>query len=150
MEVLSNDRRYIFPCKRWLAEDEDDHQIVRDLHCSNFDDFAPKSEDFFFNHPSKLIESFISVTSKRNAKYHVTVNVSDRHNAGSFGDLLIWMIDDAGSKTKRILLSKRFGRKQKLEEGGSSTFQIEAKYLPQIKKIILGMKGFIEKVFFKI
>lgn len=30
MQSMGSKTRYLFPCKRWLAEDEDDKEIVRE------------------------------------------------------------------------------------------------------------------------
>ena len=31
MQSMGSKTRYVFPCKRWLAEDEDDKETVREL-----------------------------------------------------------------------------------------------------------------------
>merc|ERR1739838_826753 len=88
VQDTSTDRKYNFPCSRWLAEDEDDKQIIRDLSCSN------------------LPEEKKSVSTKRRTTYHVSVVTSDKRDADSYGDAWIVIHDDAGNKTKKIRLAK--------------------------------------------
>ena len=31
MESVATNEKYVFPCDRWLADDEDDYSVVREL-----------------------------------------------------------------------------------------------------------------------
>ncbi len=42
MENMMTGKRYIFPCKRWLATDEDDGEIVREIPAEGEDIKRPQ------------------------------------------------------------------------------------------------------------
>ena len=43
MENMATKNRYVFPCKRWLATDEDDGSILREMAAEGEDIRKPES-----------------------------------------------------------------------------------------------------------
>ena len=49
MENMATKKKYLFVCGRWLADDEDDHQIIREI--------AAEGETIKKPEPSKINDS---------------------------------------------------------------------------------------------
>ena len=132
-ENMLTKERYVFRCNRWLAKDEDDHQIVRELPAD-----GPSIKK-----PLPLV------------KYQVDVQTGDKSGAGTDANVFINIFGDYGDTGDRIL-DKSTTHKNKFERKNLDTFFIEAVKLRKIRKIIIGHDGknpgagwFLDKVFIR-
>ncbi|XP_019387226.1 PREDICTED: lipoxygenase homology domain-containing protein 1 [Crocodylus porosus] len=129
---LNASTTYYFPCQRWLAVEEDDGQIVREL--------VPVAEAFVKKDVSSEDQSPTSLGLEQKAKsttYIVRVRTGDRKHSGTDANVFIILYgtkDDTGIMSLKA--SKTY--KNKFERGQIDEFTLEAVDLGQLKKIKIG------------
>ena len=57
------EEQYVFPCERWLAKDEDDGSLLRELSCSNNPTAAASKESLAV--AGKIVIAIMLVTKKQ-------------------------------------------------------------------------------------
>lgn len=133
MENLHTQRRYLFRCNRWLARDEDDGEIVRELPAEGAD-----------------IEKPLPVV-----KYTVQVQTGNKRSAGTDANVFVNIFGQLGDTGERTLWKSQ-SNANKFERGSLDVFSIEAVRLKKLSKIRIGHDGkgagagwFLEKVVIK-
>lgn len=118
MENLDTKERYYFICKRWLAKDEDDGEIVREL----------PAEGDSIKKPLSLV------------KYIVEVHTGNKSGGGTNSDVFLNIFGEYGDTGERWL-KKSETNKDKFERNKVDIFKIEAVTLKALKKIRIGHNG---------
>ncbi|GCB79511.1 hypothetical protein scyTo_0020217, partial [Scyliorhinus torazame] len=127
-----NDTTYFFPCERWLAVDEDDGQIAREL--------VPVDEAFLRKDSNRDEQSQATLGLEQKAQsttYTVRVKTGEKKNAGTDANVFVILFgekDDTG--TVNLKASK--SNKNKFEKGNIDEFTIEAVDIGALKKIRIG------------
>ncbi|KAJ7335182.1 hypothetical protein JRQ81_013123, partial [Phrynocephalus forsythii] len=122
---------YYFPCQRWLAVEEDDGQIAREL--------VPVDEAFVLKDPSSG-GSLATLGLEQKAKsttFTVTVRTGDKKHAGTDANVFIVLYgtkDDTGT----IYLKASKTNKNKYERDQTDIFTVECVDLGDLKKIKIG------------
>ncbi|EDQ93112.1 uncharacterized protein MONBRDRAFT_31037 [Monosiga brevicollis MX1] len=100
---------YRFECNRWLAKDEDDGQISRELTCNGDSSWGLKS-------------------------YKLTIFTGDKRNAGTSANVFCKLVGERGASDNVILenSSKNFQRDR------TDIFTVEASDLGSLRHIVLG------------
>ncbi|KAI4894673.1 hypothetical protein NFI96_015585 [Prochilodus magdalenae] len=111
--VPNHGTHYMFPCHRWLSEDEADGKTEVEIY------------------PSEILD----VEELKN--YEITVVTGDVWAAGTNANVFIQIFGDQG-KTEVLTLKSRSNN---FERGTSDIFKIEAKNVGQIFKIRIGHDG---------
>ncbi|CAN9504554.1 unnamed protein product [Ophioblennius macclurei] len=134
VEILDNkdDTMYFFPCKRWLATDEDDGQLAREL--------VPVDEAFMKRGDDDEDDSEATLGLEQKAMsttYTVRIKTGDKKYAGT--DANVFMIlygtkDDTGW----INLKASKTHKNKFERGMTDEFIVEAVDIGPLKKLQIG------------
>nr|CAB3263471.1 lipoxygenase homology domain-containing protein 1-like [Phallusia mammillata] len=119
IEVMEGDRKFMFPCNRWLADDEDDKQIIRELTCINAN-----------------IQDTASTGGRQ--MYTVTFSTSDRREAAPSGDAWIVFHGKTGAKSKKLRIDNG-GKRRNLVRGQKSSFKLESKDVGPIQQITIGL-----------
>lgn len=119
IENIDTKERYYFICNRWLATDEDDNQIVREL---------PAENDELIKRPLPVV------------KYTVEVTTGDKKFAGTNANVFLNIFGEMGDTGDRAL-EKSETHKDKFERNQTDVFKIEAVTLKKIKKIRIGHDG---------
>ncbi|XP_053384453.1 lipoxygenase homology domain-containing protein 1-like isoform X6 [Mercenaria mercenaria] len=104
-----------FVCQRWLAEDQDDGLIEREITASG--------------------AQMLSTTS-----YHIHVKTGDVSGAGTDANVYL-IIYGAKGDTGQLMLRQSASFKNKFERGKTDVFKIEATDIGQIKRIKVGHDG---------
>ncbi|XP_030048769.1 lipoxygenase homology domain-containing protein 1 [Microcaecilia unicolor] len=125
---------YFFPCQRWLAVDEDDGQIVRQL--------VPVEEAFMKkdDEGSDEEQGLATLGLEQKAKsttYTVRVKTGDKKNSGTDANVFLILYgekDDTGF----INLKASKTNKNKFERGKTDVFTVEAVDIGELKKIKIG------------
>ncbi|XP_069736464.1 lipoxygenase homology domain-containing protein 1 [Phaenicophaeus curvirostris] len=123
---------YYFPCQRWLAVEEDDGQIVREL--------VPVDEAFVKKDSENDGQSLATLGLEQKAKsttYTVKVKTGDKKNAGTDANVFITLYgskDDTGT----VSLKASKINKNKFERGKVDEFTVESVDLGDLKKIKIG------------
>ncbi|KAK2819320.1 hypothetical protein Q5P01_024881 [Channa striata] len=128
-----DDTTYFFPCKRWLAVDEDDGQLARELVPVD-EAFMKKGED----DEDEDTEPTLGLEQKAmSTTYTVRIKTGDKKYAGT--DANVFMIlygtkDDTGI----INLKASKTHKNKFERGLVDEFTVEAVDIGPLKKLSIG------------
>jgi lipoxygenase homology domain-containing protein 1 len=105
-----------FECNRWLAKDEDDGLIVRELLAAGGSQFLDKTS------------------------YHVKIKTGDKVSAGTDADVHIKIYGEKGD-TGTVRLEYSDNTSNKFERGRVDDFKIENEDLGKIEKIKIGHNG---------
>ncbi|XP_045923575.1 lipoxygenase homology domain-containing protein 1-like [Micropterus dolomieu] len=134
VEIVDNkdDTTYFFPCKRWLAIDEDDGQLAREL--------VPVDEAFMKKGDDDEEDSEATLGLEQKAMsttYTIRIKTGDKKYAGT--DANVFMIlygtkDDTGI----INLKASKTHKNKFEQGMIDEFTVEAVDIGPLKKLRIG------------
>ncbi|CAK8676643.1 unnamed protein product [Clavelina lepadiformis] len=122
VEDCSTQQKYMFPCGRWLADDEDDKQTIRELICSN------------------ALETMSRPGSSQGREtYTVSVLTTDKRDAAPDGDAWIVLHGKSGAKSRKTKLDNGSGRRKTLGRGQLTEFKVESKDLITLQEITLGL-----------
>uniref|UniRef100_A0A8C4UPX1 Lipoxygenase homology domains 1 n=1 Tax=Falco tinnunculus TaxID=100819 RepID=A0A8C4UPX1_FALTI len=129
---LKESTTYYFPCQRWLAVEEDDGQIVREL--------VPVDEAFVKKDSENDGQSLATLGLEQKAKsttYTVKVKTGDKKNAGTDANVFIALY---GSKDDTGIVSLKASKinKNKFEHGKVDEFTVESVDIGDLKKIKIG------------
>uniref|UniRef100_A0A672U8Y0 Lipoxygenase homology PLAT domains 1 n=1 Tax=Strigops habroptila TaxID=2489341 RepID=A0A672U8Y0_STRHB len=129
---LKESTTYYFPCQRWLAVEEDDGQIVREL--------VPVDEAFVKKDSENEGQSLATLGLEQKAKsttYTVKVKTGDKKNAGTDANVFITLY---GSKDDTGIVSLKASKinKNKFERGKVDEFTVESVDIGDLKKIKIG------------
>lgn len=107
---------YPFLCNRWLASDEDDGQIVREIPVGD------------------------TATLLKTTSYHVGVKTGDIRGAGTDANVYLILFGDKAD-TGKLQLRQAENTKDKWERGRTDMFTLEAMDIGKVKKVIIGHDG---------
>ncbi|XP_063036774.1 lipoxygenase homology domain-containing protein 1 [Melospiza melodia melodia] len=129
---LKESTTYYFPCQRWLAVEEDDGQIAREL--------VPVDEAFVKKDSENEGQSPATLGLEQKAKsttYSVKVKTGDKKNAGTDANVFIILY---GSKDDTGIVSLKASKfnKNKFERGKVDEFTVESVDIGDLKKIKIG------------
>uniref|UniRef100_A0A8C8HBG1 PLAT domain-containing protein n=1 Tax=Oncorhynchus tshawytscha TaxID=74940 RepID=A0A8C8HBG1_ONCTS len=139
VEIVDNkdDTTYYFPCKRWLAIDEDDGQIARELVPVD-EAFMKKGEDDDDDDDEENSSATLGLEQKAmSTTFTMRVKTGDKKYAGTDANLfaiLYGMKDDTGI----IMLKASKLHKNKFEQAMIDEFTVEAVDIGTLKKIRIG------------
>uniref|UniRef100_A0A3B3ZLB7 PLAT domain-containing protein n=1 Tax=Periophthalmus magnuspinnatus TaxID=409849 RepID=A0A3B3ZLB7_9GOBI len=132
VEIIDNkDDTYFFPCKRWLAVDEDDGQLARELVPVD-EAFMKKGDD----DDEEDSEATLGLEQKMSTTYTVKIKTGDKKYAGT--DANVFMILYGTNDDTLINLKASKTHKNKFERGMTDEFTVEAVDLGPLKKIRIG------------
>ncbi|XP_048065057.1 lipoxygenase homology domain-containing protein 1 isoform X2 [Megalobrama amblycephala] len=126
-----DDTTYYFPCNRWLAVDEDDGQIARELVPVD-EAFMRKDEDEEESGATLGLEQKAMSTT-----YTLRIKTGEKKHAGTDANIfaiLYGEIDDTGI----INLKASKSHKNKFEKGMIDEFTVEAVDLGELQKLRIG------------
>ena len=133
LENMETKEHYFFHCNRWLAKDEDDRQIVREL----------PAEGEGIRKPLPIVN------------YTVEVHTGSKSGAGTNADVFLNIFGELGDTGDRPLEHSETNR-NKFERKQVDVFKIEAVTLKRLNKIRIGHNGkragdgwFLDKVVVK-
>ncbi|XP_062273857.1 lipoxygenase homology domain-containing protein 1 [Scomber scombrus] len=106
------DQTFRFPCDRWLAKNEDDGQIMRELACANND----------------------SIDLSDKTKYEIATTTAYTDDASTTENAWI-VLEGRKARSKEFVLENR---KNKFVCGATDTFEFSSKHVGEIAGICLG------------
>lgn len=118
LENIDTKERYVFVCNRWLAVDEDDGEIVREM----------PAESEHIKKPLPLVN------------YKVEVHTGNKSGAGTNADVFLNLFGEFGDTGERWLRKSQKNR-DKFEKNQVDVFNIEAVQLKHLNKIRIGHNG---------
>ncbi|GFR86808.1 lipoxygenase-like protein domain-containing protein 1 [Elysia marginata] len=124
MQDVDTGEMLVFPCRRWMSRDEDDHEICREMPAI------------------RKGEPHLPVI-----KYEVSVMTGDLWNAGTEANVYLTIYGDRGDSGVRQLYMAPGGTARSESGGGpfrkgqTSHFTVEAVSLGHLKRVIVGHDG---------
>ncbi|KAI5280037.1 Lipoxygenase-likey Domain-Containing Protein 1 [Manis pentadactyla] len=136
---VNNDITYCFPCQRWLAMEEDDGQLSRELLPVDESCVLPPSEDEEGggrgdNNP---LDNLALEQKDKSTTFSVTVKTGDKKNAGTDANVFITLFgtkDDTGM----TLLKSSKTNSDKFERDSIEIFTVETLDLGDLWKVRIG------------
>ncbi|CAH1787210.1 unnamed protein product [Owenia fusiformis] len=133
VEDPKSKKKWFFPCQRWLATDEDDGQIARDLVPV---DMSLKKK--LSRQDSMAIRKEIALETKAAmTTYHVYVTTSDIWGAGTDANVYVVLFGELDDTGQMFLKTSKTNR-DKFERKQTDEFIIEAVEIGDLKKIKIG------------
>lgn len=120
---------YTFPCKRWLAKDEDDGSVVREL-------IPQKVVEESVTEDGEVETKEINQETLELRKYKLHVFTGDVKGAGTDANVFVTIYGEYGDSGERQLL-KPETHSNKFERGNEDIFTLEAAELGNIFKLKL-------------
>ncbi|XP_053277048.1 lipoxygenase homology domain-containing protein 1 [Pleuronectes platessa] len=106
------DQTFRFPCDRWLAKNEDDGQIMRELACANND----------------------SIDLSDKTKYEIASTTANTDDASTTENAWI-ALEGRKARSKEFVLENK---KKKFLRGATDTFEFSSKHVGEIAGICIG------------
>ncbi|KAG8456825.1 hypothetical protein GDO86_002563 [Hymenochirus boettgeri] len=127
-----DDTKYFFPCQRWLAVDEDDGQIARQL--------VPVNEAFMKKEDDGEGQSLATLGLEQKAKsttYTVKIKTGDKKNSGTDANVFLILYGEKDDTGFMNLKSSKTN-KNKFERGQTDVFTVEAVDIGALTKLKIG------------
>ncbi|XP_054628770.1 lipoxygenase homology domain-containing protein 1 isoform X1 [Dunckerocampus dactyliophorus] len=106
------DQTFRFPCDRWLAKNEDDGQIIRELACANND--------------------LVDLSDK--TKYEIAITTANTEDASTKEN--VWLVlEGRKARSKEFVLENK---KNKFSCGATDTFEFSSKHVGELAGICIG------------
>uniref|UniRef100_A0A3Q3R3S5 PLAT domain-containing protein n=1 Tax=Monopterus albus TaxID=43700 RepID=A0A3Q3R3S5_MONAL len=122
-----DDTRYYFPCNRWLAVDEDDGQIAREL--------VPVDEAFM-RKDEEGTSATLGLEQKMSTTYTVKMKTGEKKYAGTDANVFAVLFGENDDTIINLKACKTY--KNKFEQGLINEFTVEAVDLGDLEKIRIG------------
>ncbi|KAJ8789660.1 hypothetical protein J1605_004897 [Eschrichtius robustus] len=135
---MNNEITYYFPCQRWLAVEEDDGQLSRELLPVDESYVLPPSEDEEVGGDDNNPLDHLALEQKdKSTTFSVTIKTGDKKNAGTDANVFITLFgtqDDTGM----TLLKSSKTNSDKFERDSIEIFTVETLDLGDLWKVRIG------------
>ncbi|XP_028335744.1 lipoxygenase homology domain-containing protein 1 [Physeter macrocephalus] len=134
---MNNEITYYFPCQRWLAVEEDDGQLSRELLPVDESYVLPPSEDEEGGGDDNPLDRLALEQKDKSTTFSVTIKTGDKKNAGTDANVFITLFgtqDDTGM----TLLKSSKTNSDKFERDSIEIFTVETLDLGDLWKVRIG------------
>uniref|UniRef100_A0A2I3LLT2 Lipoxygenase homology PLAT domains 1 n=1 Tax=Papio anubis TaxID=9555 RepID=A0A2I3LLT2_PAPAN len=134
---MNNEITYYFPCQRWLAVEEDDGQLSRELLPVDESYVLPQSEEGGGGGDNNLLDNLALEQKDKSTTFSVTIKTGVKKNAGTDANVFITLFgtqDDTGM----TLLKSSKTNSNKFERDSIEIFTVETLDLGDLWKVRLG------------
>ncbi|XP_004684062.1 PREDICTED: lipoxygenase homology domain-containing protein 1 [Condylura cristata] len=133
---VNDETTYYFPCQRWLAVEEDDGQLSRELLPVD-ESYVLPPEDEEGGADNNPLDSLALEQKDKSTTFSVTIKTGDKKNAGTDANVFITLFgtkDDTGM----TLLKSSKTNSDKFERDSIEIFTVEALGLGDLWKVRIG------------
>ncbi|XP_069906347.1 lipoxygenase homology domain-containing protein 1 isoform X3 [Oryctolagus cuniculus] len=134
---MNNETTYYFPCQRWLAVEEDDGQLSRELLPVDESYVLPSEDEEGGGGDSNPLDNLALEQKDKSTTFSVTVKTGDKKNAGTDANVFITLFgtqDDTGI----TLLKSSKTNSNKFERDSIEIFTVETLDLGDLWKVRIG------------
>ncbi|XP_040840655.1 lipoxygenase homology domain-containing protein 1 isoform X3 [Ochotona curzoniae] len=134
---VNNEITYYFPCQRWLAVEEDDGQLSRELLPVDESYVLPSEDEEGGGGNNNPLDNLALEQKDKSTTFSVTVKTGDKKNAGTDANVFITLFgtqDDTGI----TLLKSSKTNSDKFERDSIEIFTVEALDLGDLWKVRIG------------
>ncbi|XP_047553619.1 lipoxygenase homology domain-containing protein 1 isoform X2 [Lutra lutra] len=135
---MNNETTYYFPCQRWLAVEEDDGQLSRELLPVDESYVLPsENEDGGGGGDSNPLDSLALEQKDKSTTFSVTVKTGDKKNAGTDANVFITLFGTQDNTGMTLLKSSKTNS-DKFERDSIEIFTVETLDLGDLWKVRIG------------
>ncbi|XP_012498102.1 PREDICTED: lipoxygenase homology domain-containing protein 1 isoform X1 [Propithecus coquereli] len=134
---MKNEITYYFPCQRWLAVEEDDGQLSRELLPVDESYVLPSEDEEGGGGDNNPLDNLALEQKDKSTTFSVTIKTGDKKNAGTDANVFITLFgtqDDTGM----TLLKSSKTNSDKFERDSIEIFTVEALDLGDLWKVRIG------------
>uniref|UniRef100_G1M210 Lipoxygenase homology PLAT domains 1 n=1 Tax=Ailuropoda melanoleuca TaxID=9646 RepID=G1M210_AILME len=135
---VNNEITYCFPCQRWLAVEEDDGQLSRELLPVDESYVLPsEDEEGGGGGDSSPLDSLALEQKDKSTTFSVTVKTGDKKNAGTDANVFITLFGTQDNTGMTLLKSSKTNS-DKFERDSIEIFTVETLNLGDLWKVRIG------------
>ncbi|XP_058995688.1 lipoxygenase homology domain-containing protein 1 isoform X1 [Mustela lutreola] len=135
---MNNEITYYFPCQRWLAVEEDDGQLSRELLPVDESCVLPsENEEGGGGGDSNPLDSLALEQKDKSTTFSVTVKTGDKKNAGTDANVFITLFGTQDNTGMTLLKSSKTNS-DKFERDSIEIFTVETLDLGDLWKVRIG------------
>nr|XP_045000184.1 lipoxygenase homology domain-containing protein 1 isoform X1 [Jaculus jaculus] len=135
---MNNEITYYFPCQRWLAVEEDDGQLSRELLPVDESYVLPSEDEEGGGHgDSNPLDNLALEQKDKSTTFSVTVKTGDKKNAGTDANVFITLFGTQDDNGMTLLKSSKTNS-DKFERGSIEIFTVETLDLGDLWKVRIG------------
>ncbi|XP_059266041.1 lipoxygenase homology domain-containing protein 1 isoform X2 [Mustela nigripes] len=135
---MNNEITYYFPCQRWLAVEEDDGQLSRELLPVDESYVLPsENEEGGGGGDSNPLDSLALEQKDKSTTFSVTVKTGDKKNAGTDANVFITLFGTQDNTGMTLLKSSKTNS-DKFERDSIEIFTVETLDLGDLWKVRIG------------
>ncbi|XP_004408596.1 PREDICTED: lipoxygenase homology domain-containing protein 1 isoform X1 [Odobenus rosmarus divergens] len=135
---MNNEITYYFPCQRWLAVEEDDGQLSRELLPVDESCVLPsQDEEGGGGGDSNPLNSLALEQKDKSTTFSVTVKTGDKKNAGTDANVFITLFGTQDNTGMTLLKSSKTNS-DKFERDSIEIFTVETLDLGDLRKVRIG------------
>ncbi|XP_004623679.1 lipoxygenase homology domain-containing protein 1 isoform X1 [Octodon degus] len=135
---MNNETTYYFPCQRWLAVEEDDGQLSRELLPVDESYIFPSDDEEGGGHgDNNPLDNLALEQKDKSTTFSVTIKTGDKKNAGTDANVFITLFgtqDDTGI----TLMKSSKTNSDKFERDSIEIFTVETLELGDLWKVRIG------------
>ncbi|KAM6219878.1 lipoxygenase homology domain-containing protein 1 isoform 3-T3 [Rhynchocyon petersi] len=134
---MNNEITYYFPCQRWLAVEEDDGQLSRELLPVDESYVLPPENEEGGGGDSNPLDNLALEQKDKSTTFSVTVKTGDKKNAGTDANVFITLFGTKDNTGMTLLKSSKTNS-DKFERDSIEIFTVETLDLGDLWKVRIG------------
>ncbi|XP_034374132.1 lipoxygenase homology domain-containing protein 1 isoform X3 [Arvicanthis niloticus] len=135
---MNNETTYYFPCQRWLAVEEDDGQLSRELLPVDESYVLPsEDEEGGGQSDNNPLDNLALEQKDKSTTFSVTIKTGDKKNAGTDANVFITLFGTQDNNGMTLLKSSKTNS-DKFERGSIEIFTVETLDLGDLWKVRIG------------
>ncbi|XP_038187072.1 lipoxygenase homology domain-containing protein 1 isoform X2 [Arvicola amphibius] len=135
---MNNEITYYFPCQRWLAVEEDDGQLTRELLPVDESYVLPSEDEEGGGHgDNNPLDNLALEQKDKSTTFSVTVKTGDKKNAGTDANVFITLFGTQDDNGITLLKSSKTNS-DKFERDSIEIFTVETLDLGDLWKVRIG------------
>uniref|UniRef100_G3T1Y4 Lipoxygenase homology PLAT domains 1 n=1 Tax=Loxodonta africana TaxID=9785 RepID=G3T1Y4_LOXAF len=134
---MNNEIKYYFPCQRWLAVEEDDGQLSRELLPVDESYVLPPENEEGGRGDNSPLDNLVLEQKDKSTTFSVTIKTGDKKNAGTDANVFITLFGTQDNTGITLLKSSKTNS-DKFERGSIEIFTVETLDLGDLWKVRIG------------
>ncbi|KAM9225590.1 lipoxygenase homology domain-containing protein 1 isoform 3-T3 [Dugong dugon] len=134
---MNNEITYYFPCQRWLAVEEDDGQLSRELLPVDESYVLPPEDEEGGGGDNNPLDNLALEQKDKSTTFSVTIKTGDKKNAGTDANVFVTLFGTQDNTGMTLLKSSKTNS-DKFERNSIEIFTVETLNLGDLWKVRIG------------
>ncbi|KAM9632188.1 lipoxygenase homology domain-containing protein 1 isoform 3-T3 [Trichechus inunguis] len=134
---MNNEITYYFPCQRWLAVEEDDGQLSRELLPVDESYVLPPEDEEGGGGDNNPLDNLALEQKDKSTTFSVTIKTGDKKNAGTDANVFVTLFGTQDNTGMTLLKSSKTNS-DKFERNSIEIFTVETLDLGDLWKVRIG------------